>query len=490
MGRVAHPLLTAHGGGGLDTDQCVMRRVIVGQQIVTIVGRGDGDPQLLGQTERPLIHGQLLTGVVGAPAGPTFAISTTGPSGTDHRQPAVVFSPEHNHYLVIWASDVLNNGAYEIMGQLINPDGQLVGPMRRYSDMGSNDTDTAFDAITPDLAWHPFLDVFTVVWAADDDLGDLSDGRFEIYGQLVTGTTGAETGANDFRITYSLPDHQGNDILEPTVAVNPGNDRWFVAFEGDVLDDDIHEPEIWMYGCTGDTPDDLGVNLSLTGESFFDSFSARNPDLTWVDSSAELVCVWDAEADATHLQGIFGRRIALDGTLLGELIEFSAGAGIPQGDFREATYPVITVDSSSDEWFVAWRGDLDDGLTHFDHEVWARRFNDVGDPVDAAAFQLSGMDPSLGPVAGAGPPAVAINGFHGYKLIAWSGDLDTTPGDEFEIFVQAWTDNGTSGAGDPPAAVVQDHEDIQDVESKRGDREEVNGPGNVEVVAEERQPGC
>ena len=401
-----------------------------------------------------LIHGQLLSGAAGAPVAPAFAISAAGPSGTDHRQPTVVFSPQFNHYLVVWASDVLNTGANEIMGQLVGTDGQLVGPMRRYSDMGSVDTDTAFDAVTPDLAWHPFLEVFTVVWAADDDLGDLSDGRFEVYGQLVEGETGAETGANDFRITYSLADTYGNDVLEPSVAVHPGSDRWFVAFEGDIQDDSIHEPEIWMYGCTGDIPDGAAVGLSLTGANFFDDLSAHNPDLAWIPSSGELVCVWDAEDDGSYPQGIYGRRIDPDGTLLDPLLEFSAGAGTPFGDLREATHPVITVDPLSDEWFVAWRGDLNDGLAHFDHEVWARRFNDVGSPVDPAAFQLSGMDPSLGPVAGAGAPAVAINGTHGYKLIAWSGDLDSTPGDEHEIFVQAWSDNGTSPVDETPGAIA------------------------------------
>ena len=47
---------------------------------------------------------------------------------------------------------VLNTGAYEIMGQLVNADGQLVGAMRRYSDMGSVDTDTAFDAAVESLS--------------------------------------------------------------------------------------------------------------------------------------------------------------------------------------------------------------------------------------------------------------------------------------------------------------------------------------------------
>lgn len=103
---------------------------------------------------------------------------------------------------------------------------------------------------------------------------------------------------------------------------------------------------------------------------------------------------------------------------------------------------------------MAWRGDLDDGVLHFDHEVWARRFDALGNPVDAAAFSLSGMDPSLGPVAGAGSPAVALNPMHGYKLAAWSGDLDTTPLDEFEIFTQAWADDAPSGVDDGPSATV------------------------------------
>ena len=358
----------------------------------------------------------------------------------------------YKRQLVVWSSDVLNPGAYEIMGQLVNADGQLVGAMRRYSDMGSVDTDTAFDAVTPDVAWNSFLDVFTLVWAADDDLGALTDGRFEVYGQLVKGSSGNEGGANDFRITYSLADDKGNDVLEPTVAVEPGTERWFVAFEADISDDGIHQSEIWMYGCNADLPDGAGSIVSQAGGSIFDDVSARNPDLAWVPSSSELVCVWEAEVSGIDPQGIFGQRLDTAGNVLGGPIYFSDGAGVPFGAFLEAIYPSITVDPITDEWFVAWRGALNNGLPHFDHEVWARRFDDLGNPVDTAAFQLSGMDPSLGPVAGAGAPAVAINGTHGYKLIAWSGDLDSTPGDEHEIFVQAWSDDGASPVDETPAA--------------------------------------
>jgi len=391
------------------------------------------------------IFGQLLSGAAGEPLGDSFVISEAGAAGTDHRQPALAFSPAYGQFLVVWSGDGAVPGAYEILGRLVAGSGQLVGAQQRYSDMGSNDADPAFDAVTPDVAWHPVLNAYTVVWAADDDAGLLTDGRFEVYGQLVDGASGIETGANDFRITFSTTDDAGNDVLEPTVAVHPSSNRWFVAFEGDVTDDGVHQPEIWMYGCTYNIPDPSADLLSNMGGSPFDAFSARHPDLAWVPSSGEFVCVWDGD-NGDGVRAIYGQRVLPDGTPADGLISFSAGAGTPWGDLREADRPTIVINPVTDYWFVAWRGDLNDGVFHFDHEVWARRFDDVGNPVDAAAFTLSGMDPSLGPVAG-------VNSHHGYKLAAWSGDLDTTPLDEFEIFTQSWADDGPSGVDEHPAVM-------------------------------------
>jgi len=403
------------------------------------------------------IHGRLLSGTGAADVSPVFTISTPGPGNTDARQPTVAFAPELGHYLVVWSGDSQHAGAYEIMGQVVSADGVLLGSEQRYSDMGSNDLDPAFDAVTPDVAWHPVLGAFVVVWAADDDLGDLNDGRFEVYGQLVDGATGFDTGANDFRITYSLADPAGNDVLEPSVAVIPGADRWFVAFEADVDDNGVHDPEIWMYGVTGDDPDPSAVNLSVMGGGIFDNVGARHPDLAWVPSSGELVCVWDGEDGALLAPAIFGQRLLSNGILLGGRFPVSGGAGTPYGDLREASHPVIMVDPVTDKWFVAWRGDLNDGVTHHDTEVWARRFDDSGAPIDPAAFMLSGMDPLLGPVAGAGAPAVSINTVHGYKLVAWSGDQAATSGDEHEIFVQGWSDDGITAVEGPPAPAFALH---------------------------------
>jgi len=141
------------------------------------------------------IQGQLLTGASGASIGSPFAISAVGAAGSDHRQPVIAFDSSRSQYLVVWSGDGAMPGAYEIMGQFVSADGQLVGTARRYSDMGTVDSDTRFDAVTPDVAWHPGLDAFIVVWAGDDDTGALVDGRFEVYGQLVDPASGVQLGA-------------------------------------------------------------------------------------------------------------------------------------------------------------------------------------------------------------------------------------------------------------------------------------------------------
>ena len=65
---------------------------------------------------------------------------------------------------------------------------------------------------------------------------------------------------------------------------------------------------------------------------------------------------------------------------------------------------------------------------------------------------MSSMNPSLNAPAGAGKPALAINTSFGSKLLAWSGDLDSTASGEYEIFTQAWVDGSVTAVGDTPGA--------------------------------------
>lgn len=400
------------------------------------------------------IYGQLLSGAAGSSIGNAFVIGATGLPGSDNRQPAIAFDATNQRYLVVWSSDAAVPGAYEIIGQAIGTDGQLIGTNHRYSDMGTNDGDTTFDAVTPDLVWHPSLESFVVVWAGDDDTGDLSDGRIELYGQLVKGTDAIEVGTNDFRISFAGPDADGNDATNPAIAITDEPERWYVAFEGDVTDDGIHDPEVLIYGGTGDTPDGAAFLVSQMGTGFSDGLSARNPDLAWVPSRSELICIWDGENGGGTPRAIYGQRALTDGTLVDGVLNLSGSAPPVTGPMREAIEPAITINPITNAWFVTWRGDLGEGLVQYDHEIWASRFGDLGGAIDTNAFSLSGMDPAADPIAGARAPAVATNTTHGYQLVIWSGDRHVTLGGEHEIFAQGWADHNASGAEDTPTVAA------------------------------------
>ncbi len=50
---------------------------------------------------------------------------------------------------------------------------------------------------------------------------------------------------------------------------------------------------------------------------------------------------------------------------------------------------------------------------------------------------------------------------------------------------------GCSEVNDPPpAAVIDNEEDVEDMEVKGCHSEEINCPGHVEMISEEWQPGC
>ncbi len=397
------------------------------------------------------IRGRLLSGASGEGVGDSFFISPDQGALADAREPVVAFDTNSGNHLVVWSSDGLQDGAFEIMCQTVSGQGQLVGPVRRLSDMGNNDTDTTFDAVDPDVTWLPGAGEMVVVWAGDDDAGTFTDGHMEIYGQRIAGATGSEVGTNDFLISSGVSGVEVFDAYEPAIAAGGSGGEYAVAWESDLFDDGAHTPEVFVQTMDLNTAVGSSVLISYMGLSYTDAFTANNPDLVYAESSSEYVVIWDGEPAAGVGRGVYGRRF--DGTTpVGPNVLLSDAVGVPSGQFREACHGSITIDPISEHLFIAWQGDLDDGLAVHDFEIWSRRFDDNANPVDAIVQQISNMDPSLEPVAGAGKPAVAANSFHDYKLIVWSGDLDTSIGGQHEIFAQAWSDDAVSDVAETPMA--------------------------------------
>src|SRR3989337_153711 len=75
----------------------------------------------------------------------------------------------------------------------------------RMSDMGP-DGNTNFAANFPGIAYNSTNNEYLVVWVGDDTTSPLVDNEFEVFGQRLNAATGAEVGANDFRISDMGPD--------------------------------------------------------------------------------------------------------------------------------------------------------------------------------------------------------------------------------------------------------------------------------------------
>jgi hypothetical protein len=118
----------------------------------------------------------------------------------------------------------------------------------RISDMGPNG-DPIFDGSHPAVAYNASADEYLVVWNGDDDSGPLVDGAFEIFGQRLDGSTGAEIGANDFRISDLGPDGDtAFDALYPALPPNPRADEYLVVWEGDDDTGTLVDDEVEIFG--------------------------------------------------------------------------------------------------------------------------------------------------------------------------------------------------------------------------------------------------
>jgi hypothetical protein len=103
----------------------------------------------------------------------------------------------------------------------------------RISDMGP-DGDTNYGADEPAVAYNGVNNEYLVVWHGDDNTAPLVVNESEIHGQRLDAATGAQIGANDFRLSDMGPD--GNTsfgAVSAAVAYNRVNNEYLVVWSGD-----------------------------------------------------------------------------------------------------------------------------------------------------------------------------------------------------------------------------------------------------------------
>jgi hypothetical protein len=385
-----------------------------------------------------------------------FRISDMGPDGDidfDAHNVAVAYNSVHDEFLVVWEGDDdvggLVEGEFEIFGQRVSAvTGLPLGSDDfRISQMGP-DGDHRFDAVTPAVAFNPERSEYLVVWSGEDDLGSLSLGEFEIYGQRLD-ATGLEVGTNDLRISDMGPDgYRVYDAQHPVVVYAAQEDEYVVAWEGD---DDTGslvegESEIFVQRIDAATGAEVGVNdarISDMGPDGDPRFDANAPAIAYSSTLNEYLVAWEGDDDTGYLidgeSEIFVQQLdAATGSEIGINDHRISAMGPDGSEFYDARFPAAAYNPDRNEYLLVWEGDdSESGLVEAETEIFGQRLDAVsGIQVGTDDFRISQMGPDGDPRFDAVAPAVAYSHDDRQYLVVWEGDTQTEllVDDEFEIF--------------------------------------------------------
>jgi hypothetical protein len=409
-----------------------------------VVWNGDDDSAGLADDEFE-IYGQRLDALTGAEVGANdFRISDMGQDGDTAwaESPAVAYNPNADEYLVVWdgedRSGALGSGEFEVYGQRLDGStGAEVGANDfRISDMGP-DGNADIDGGLAAVAYNSTADEYLVVWIGDDPGGAKVDDEWEIYGQRLDASTGAEVGANDFRISDMGPDGDTAFGAEPpAVAYNPNADEYLVVWFGD----DAIDGDLQIFGQRLDASTGAEIGTNDFHISDMEPNGAAWPAVAYNPSADEYLVVWNGGGPGPGPKWeIYGQR--LDG---------STGLEIGANNFRIsengevgfiiAWKPAVAYNASADEYLVVWNSDDDMGsLVDGEVEIFGQRLDgSTGLEIGPNDFRISDMGPDGDTAFGATHNALPANPRADEYLVIWEGDDDTGTlvDDEVEIFGQ------------------------------------------------------
>ena len=166
--------------------------------------------------------------------------------------PAVVYNGTAQEYMVVWSGglDDIIGINFEIYGQRLSADGMELGEDDLLiSTTGSVTRPSAYVATFPALSYNSRNNEYLVTWEVDNFSIEMEDEEYEIFGQRLDGTTAAEIGIDDFRISDMGPEEdEAYNAFFPSVVYNDLNDEYLVVWSGDDDTGDLVDEEFEIYG--------------------------------------------------------------------------------------------------------------------------------------------------------------------------------------------------------------------------------------------------
>ncbi len=333
----------------------------------------------------------------------------------------------------------------------------------RISDMGSAALDDTW-AIAPQVTYNHADNEYLVVWQGRDNQGMLSMLEYEIYGQRIDASTGAEVGKNDFRISDMGPDgDQTYNALSPTAIFNPITQEYLVVWIGDDNTASLVNGEFEVFGQFLDkTGQEIGTNdfrisdMGPNGNPAYDVNPQADVALAF-NLYGDYLVVWVGDDNTNSLVDneyeVFGQRLdGLTKTEIGDNDFRISDMGLDGATNQAArSVDVVFGGIGQGEYLVVWEGieliPLPSPLiSTIESEIYGQRLDaNTGAELGTNDFRISNIG-GFGSADYAGQdPAIAYNNDDKEYLVVWSADdnIGSLADDEFEIFGQRLDSTGT-----------------------------------------------
>jgi len=256
-------------------------------------------------------------------SGSDFRISVMGPDGdpnSDALSPDIAFNKAKGEYLVVWSgNEDPAKEDFEIWGRLILAGGSF-DAQQKISDMGPVG-ETGFFANDPALVYNPDAEEWLVVWEGNQALPAENEIYGQVLGYTAGGIL-TQKGRDDLRISDMGPDwYPSNYASVPKVDYDPGKKNYLVVWYGyDGWGTSANvENEIFGQLIDGLTRAEVGYNdfpLSDMGPEGDGDYSASSPALAFSNKSKNFLITWQGNDDRPSLEKneieIFGQRYEIN----------------------------------------------------------------------------------------------------------------------------------------------------------------------------------
>lgn len=250
--------------------------------------------------------------------------------------PAVAFSPDAGtagEWLVVFQRDV--NGDDQIGGRRVAVDGTTTGSGIYICEDSGDQTD-------PDVTYNPTSDQFLVVW--EDSRAGASN--IDVYGRRVS-AAGSTSGA-----TFAINTDAG---YQASPAVAASDSGYLVVFDAP---DDITGQRVGTDGALQGQP--LTISAPLDDQKL--------PAIAYNTQDGEYLVVWHDNRSGNA--DIWGQRLDLDGSLLGENFAITS-------DASGQLFPTVAYNPGVNRYLVVW----EDRRT--DADIYGRQIEADGTFTDA-----------------------------------------------------------------------------------------------------------